>query len=118
MRISRGLLLGSLLACVGAGLAPRQGVLANSDRALLSGTIKSASGQKIGGVTVSAKAEGQTITTTIFTDETGEYYFPGLKPGRYRVWAQADGFGTGRSEVDLISMRRQDFVLQPLQDFA
>ena len=122
MRISRGLLLGSLLACVVAGLAPSvlapKGVLANSDRALLSGTIKSASGQKMGGVTVSAKAEGQTITTTIFTDDTGEYYFPGLTPGRYRVWAQADGFGTGRGEVDLISMRRQDFVLQPLQDFA
>ena len=121
MRINRGLLLG-LLASMVAGSVPRmsapKAVSAGSERGLLSGTIKSALGQKMNGVTVSAKAEGQTITTSVFTDESGDYYFPGLKPGRYRVWAQADGFGTGRGEVDLISMRRQDFVLQPLQHFA
>jgi hypothetical protein len=46
--------------------------------ALLSGAIASATGEKLGGVTVSAKAAGQTITTTVFTDETGKYYFPPL----------------------------------------
>ena len=43
----------------------------------------------MGGVTVSAKAEGSTITTSVFTDETGNYYFPPLPNGKYRVWAQA-----------------------------
>ena len=38
---------------------------------LLSGTIKAASGTALGGVTVSAKPEGGTITTTVFTDESG-----------------------------------------------
>jgi hypothetical protein len=30
-------------------------------------------GEKMAGVTVSAKAEGQTITTGVFTDEAGGY---------------------------------------------
>ena len=39
--------------------------------ALLSGTVKSADGKAMGGVTVSAKPQGGTITTTVFTDEAG-----------------------------------------------
>lgn len=39
--------------------------------ALLSGTVKSAEGKAMGGVTVSAKPQGGTITTTVFTDEAG-----------------------------------------------
>src|SRR5262249_56721329 len=49
---------------------------------ILSGTVTSAVGEKMGGVTVSAKAEGQTITTSVFTDEAGGYYFPPLTSGR------------------------------------
>ena len=48
----------------------------SSRYALLSGAIASSTGEKLGGVTVSAKAAGQTITTTVFTDEAGRYYFP------------------------------------------
>lgn len=57
--------------------------------ALLAGIITSAAGEKMGGVTVSAKAEKSTITTSVFTDESGNYYFPPLPNGKYRVWAQA-----------------------------
>ncbi len=35
--------------------------------------LPSAVGEKMAGVTVSAKAEGQTITTGVFTDEAGGY---------------------------------------------
>ena len=42
----------------------------------LTGVISSPSGQKLEGVTVSAKMEGSTITTSVYTDETGRYYFP------------------------------------------
>ena len=34
----------------------------------------------MGGITVSAKPVGGTITTTVFTDEGGDYYFPPLPP--------------------------------------
>src|SRR5579864_7479146 len=62
------------------------------ENALLAGTIKSGSGERMSGVTVSAKAEGRTITTSVFTDQQGDYFFPPLAPGEYEVWAQADTF--------------------------
>ena len=43
---------------------------------VLYGAIASASGQKLDGVIVSAKREGSTITTSVYTDAAGNYYFP------------------------------------------
>src|SRR5579864_8015007 len=121
MRYARFLAVSGLLFVTVAGLArlasaPRN--VSAADGAVLSGAVKSASGEKMGGVTVSAKAEGQAITTTVFTDENGEYYFPQMKSGKYRVWAQADGFETARSEADSIIGRRQDFTLKPMKEFV
>src|SRR5437879_1685543 len=90
---------------------------ADENGALLAGTVKSASGEKMSGVTVSAKAEGRTITTTVFTDGQGDYYFPPMAPGEYEVWAQADTFETARAKVNLTAAQPQDFVLKPLKDF-
>ncbi|MGE5539339.1 MAG: carboxypeptidase regulatory-like domain-containing protein [Gemmatimonas sp.] len=90
---------------------------AHADR-LLSGTVLSASGDKIAGATVSAKADGSPITTTVFTDEQGNYYFPDMPSGKYRVWAQAVTFDTGRGEVDLASSKHQDFKLAPMKDYT
>jgi streptogramin lyase len=81
---------------------------------LLSGTVKSAAGEPLAGVTVSAKTG--TITTTVFTDASGAFYFPALPAGPYRVWAQALGFETQKGEVDLNAARRQDLVLKPMTD--
>ena len=86
--------------------------------AVLSGTIKSASGEALGGVTVSARADGSNIVTSVFTDESGNYYFPPMAGGKYNVWAQAVTFDTGRGEVDLGAAKRQDFALKPLKDFV
>src|SRR5262245_723361 len=89
---------------------------ANAADAVLSGTVKSAAGEVLGGVTVSAKADGQTITTTVFTDESGQYYFPPLPAAKYRVWAQALGFEAARAQVDLAAARQQDLALKPITD--
>ena len=86
--------------------------------AVLSGTITSSAGEPMAGVTVSAKAQGATITTTVFTDQHGNYYFPPLPAGKYQVWAQALTFATARGEVDVGATKRQDFALGPLEDFA
>jgi streptogramin lyase len=91
---------------------------ANADDAILSGTITSAAGEKLGGVTVSAKPVGGTITTTVFTDASGEYYFPPLPAGKYRVWAQAITFETGKAEIDLPAVRKHAFALKPMADFV
>src|SRR5262249_44996215 len=85
--------------------------------AILSGAVTSGSGEKMGGVTVSAKAEGATITTTVFTDADGHYYFPPMAPGKYRVWAQALSFETAKGEVDLAAKKAQDFSRKPMAEF-
>ena len=90
---------------------------ADENGALLAGTVKSDSGEKMGGVTVSAKVEGKTITTSVFTDQQGDYYFPPMPAGEYEVWAQADTFATARTNIKLTSTRHQDFVLKPIKDF-
>ena len=104
-------------AAVAAFFAPRL-VKGASDGALLTGMVKSSSGEKMAGVTVSARVEGSPVTMTVFTDEQGSYYFPPLSAGKYQVWAQADTFQTARGSVELSSTQHQDFTLQPLKDFA
>jgi len=83
---------------------------------VLSGAIAAPSGQKLEGVTVSAKLEGSTITTSVYTDTAGVYVFPPLPAGKYRVWAQALGFETSKGAVELTSARRQNFTLQEITD--
>src|SRR5205085_7411268 len=83
---------------------------------VLSGSIKSATGEKMGGITVSAKAEGASITTTVFTDEAGDYYFPPMEAGKYKIWAQALSFETAKGDIDLGSRRKHDVTLQPMTE--
>ena len=102
----------ALMLCPSAGAYG-----ADENSSLLAGTVKSDSGEKMAGVTVSAKAEGKAITTSVFTDQQGDYYFPPMPAGQYEVWAQADTFATARARIDLTSTRHQDFVLKPIKDF-
>ncbi|MCL2429449.1 MAG: carboxypeptidase regulatory-like domain-containing protein [Alphaproteobacteria bacterium] len=113
MRNERSLTGASLLTIAVALGGASLGSNAFAD-ALLSGTITDAGGEKMGGVTVSAKAAGSTITTSVYTDEAGNYYFPALPDGSYRVWAQALTYETAKGSVDLAAAKRQDFVLRPM----
>src|ERR1700730_17993920 len=80
---------------------------------LLTGEVTSAAGEKMGGVTVSAKAERSTITTSVFTDESGNYHFPPLPNGKYQVWAQALTYQLANGNVELNKKKtRRNFVLQ------
>src|SRR6266436_3013627 len=105
-----------------AGLAIAAMVLpstsSRADDVILSGTVVSSPGEKMGGVTVSAKPEGGTITTSVFTDESGAYYFPPMPAAKYRVWAQALSYKAAKSSIDLPTTKRQDFLLKPMQDFV
>jgi virginiamycin B lyase len=92
-------------------------VPARAADAILSGTIAGPGGDKMGGVTVSAKADGSTITTTVYTDASGSYYFPPLPAGRYRVWAEAITFATAKAQVDLSANKAESFTLSPLKDY-
>ncbi len=103
----------TLLACA---LPLAAATAAQAADRLLSGRIASPSGQTLDGVTVSAKREGSTITTSVYTDAAGDYFFQPLPEGRYRVWAQALGFERASGSVDLSAARRQDFALAEIAD--
>jgi len=111
----KGATLAALLAAL---VSTTMLVPAHAADAILSGTIAGSGGDKMGGVTVSAKADGSTITTTVFTDASGAYYFPPLPAGHYRVWAQALSFATANAQVDLKANAAQNFTLAPLKDYA
>lgn len=102
-----------LVACSWAILMPKSLHAAT----VLSGTVKSASGEKLSGATVSAKLEESNITTSVFTDERGDYYFPPMEAGKYQVWAQVTTYATGKGNVELNASAHQDFVLSPLKDY-
>jgi streptogramin lyase len=102
-----------LFAC--AALLLLAGAAHASDQ-LLSGAVASRSGEKLEGVTVSAKREGSTIATSVYSDTAGHYYFPPLPAGKYRVWAQALGFERSTETVDLSAARHRDFALQEIAD--
>src|SRR5262249_18891538 len=112
----RNVLVATLIATVGAAMSLAAG--ANAADAILSGTITSAAGEKLGGVTVSAKPVDGTVTTTVFTDASGEYYFPPLPAGKYRLWAQAVGVQTIKDDVDLPAASKHGFVPDPMKDFV
>jgi streptogramin lyase/mono/diheme cytochrome c family protein len=109
----RSVLLASAASLVVAGLASTVALAADQ---LLTGVISSPSGEKLGGVTVSAKQDGTTITTSVYTDESGNYYFPPLAAGKYSIWAQALGFETTKSSVDLSATKHQNLALVPMTD--
>ena len=75
--------LRTLLLAGAAGLLVVTGIQAADH--VLTGVVSSASGQKLEGVTAYAKMEGSTVTTSVYTDETGSYYFPPLPAAKYRV---------------------------------
>lgn len=112
----------ALIAGVAAVAAPAVAALwapsAQAADHLLAGIVTTSSGEALGGVTVSAKRQGSNITTSVFTDEQGNYYFPAMPSGGYRVWAQAVTFGTAKAEVRLTATRHQTFTLKPLADFV
>jgi virginiamycin B lyase len=83
---------------------------------ILNGAVSAQSGEKLGGVTVSAKQDGSTITTSVYSDDAGNYYFPPLPAGKYQVWAQALSFETTKAAIDLSATAHQDLVLKPITD--
>src|SRR5215470_7197561 len=105
-----GLLLASAAAIV---FAPASASAADH---ILSGSVASASGEKLDGVTVSARLDGSTITNSVYTDESGNYYFPPMAAGKYKVWAQALSFERTLGDVDLSANKQQNLTLTAIND--
>jgi streptogramin lyase len=92
----------------------------SSAHAMLEGNIQGSHGEALEGVTVSTRPVDGTITTSVYTDEQGNYYFPVLPAGKYRISAQAVGYRAGRADLTLTSTREthQDFTLAALEDYS
>jgi streptogramin lyase len=107
---------GLLAALLYLGVSAAQTVSLSSSG--LMGTVKSSDGKPLEGVPVSAKAQGSTVTTSVYTNHHGEYSFPPLPDGKYQMWAQAVGFELTRAEQTTSSDKKvqQDFALKPFKD--
>lgn len=86
---------------------------------ILTGRITSATGERLEGVIVSARRIGSTFTTSVYSDSTGEYYFPKLEQGKYKIWAQAVGLDAAIFEDATVNgaVHRQDMVLKTLPNY-
>src|SRR5579863_10414432 len=110
----------AVIALMGVTLA--QG--AATPESVMRGRVTSSDGKPLEGVPVSARAEGQTVTTAVYTDRDGRYFFPPLAPpqqdGAYKVWSQAVGFEISRAETKLTAGKTVELnlVLKPLKDFS
>src|SRR5262245_28328461 len=93
---------------------------AQAPKSSLTGTATAAAGTALEGVVVSARAAGSNITTSVLTDDRGEYVFPPLDSGRYDVWAQATGYQTARASLAIESGRQlhQAFTLNTIGDLT
>src|SRR3954465_3362776 len=60
----------------------------------LNGRVTSAQEGAMEGVLVSAKKQGSTITTTVVSDDKGQFSFPAdkIEPGKYAITIRAAGY--------------------------
>ena len=93
-----------LYASVAGVLAGLMGTGAQAQTAPLAGQVSSAEEGAMEGVLVSAKKAGSTITTTVVTNDKGQFSFPAgrLEPGHYALTIRAAGYVlSGPKEVDV-----------------
>ena len=106
-----------VLALTGMSVAARQ-ARESPSRSNLTGIARTMDGRPFDGVVVSARIAERNITSSVVTDEHGEYVFPRLDSGRYEVWAQASGYGIARAEVTITdaAQAHQAFTLNTIAD--
>ncbi len=78
------------------------------------GTVSDPQGAAVGGATVSVTDLTKNVTTTVRTNEEGNYTVTHLIPGRYSVKIEAQGYKTSTQEVDVRAdtTARTDYALQ------
>jgi Carboxypeptidase regulatory-like domain len=85
----------ALTALVMAALASPGVALAADGPSLLTGKVVSATGEALAGIPIKAHRDNSPITVAVYTDQKGEYSFPGwsdLTPGGYSVAVELPDF--------------------------
>jgi Carboxypeptidase regulatory-like domain/TonB-dependent Receptor Plug Domain len=85
------------LLLAGSGLALAQG----SQTGVLTGTVKSADGQPLPGVTVTVKSPALIGARSTVTDANGGYILKGLAPGGYTTTFEISGFSTVEKKTNV-----------------
>src|SRR5439155_23771906 len=96
---------------------------ASSPTVALTGQVSSQEEGRMGGVLVSAKRDGSTVTTTVVSDAQGRYSFPSskLEPGRYSLRIRAVGYELENSQPADVTAEKTtelDLKLRKAQDLA
>jgi hypothetical protein len=89
--------------------------LAQFDSATVLGTIRDPQGLALRGAQVRLEALATNFKLTTSTNEQGDFEFPTVRLGEYRLVAEASGFKTGQSEpfrVTVSAKQRVDMTLQ------
>src|SRR6476660_9245132 len=90
-------ILSLLLVLAGLSMTVRaQAVYGN-----IIGTVTDPQGAAVAGATVSVTDLTKNVTTTVKTNEEGNYTVTHLIPGRYSVKIEAQGYKTSNQEVDV-----------------
>ena len=75
-----------------------QSLFAQVGSATLSGSVTDPSGAAVPNATVTLSKAGETAMQTRTTGPAGDYIFPALLPGHYRIKVTANGFVTQETE--------------------
>jgi hypothetical protein len=105
------MVLGTILLLGLLGLPVR----AQFETATVLGTVRDQNGAVLTGARVTLRNIATGITATASTDSNGDYSFPSVKIGLYRVTAELQGFSTGAVDqvnVTVEARQRVDVTLQ------
>ncbi|HKQ78279.1 MAG TPA: TonB-dependent receptor [Blastocatellia bacterium] len=90
--------------------------LAQFDSATVLGTIRDSNGAALTGATITLKNIATGIAVTTQSDSNGDFQFPNVRIGNYRVSAELQGFSTAVAEnvgVAVNARQRVDLTMQP-----
>src|SRR5215468_11217951 len=90
--------------------------LAQFDSATVLGTIRDSNGAALTGATITLKNIATGIAVTTLSDANGDFQFPNVRIGSYRVSAELQNFSTAVAEnvnVTVNARQRVDLTMQP-----
>ena len=108
----------SLFASVLATFVIAPSVFSQDTQGRIRGSVTSADGKPLEGITVSVRGQNEPYVTTVFTNQRGVYVFPPLgNTTKYSLWAQAMGFQTAEAEA-VPGKQVSVLQLKVLEDFS
>jgi Carboxypeptidase regulatory-like domain/TonB-dependent Receptor Plug Domain/TonB dependent receptor len=106
----------SVIGIAGIWLCLASAAFAQFDTATVLGTVRDANGAVMAGATVTLKNNDTGIAVTAATDDEGNFQFPNVRIGNYRISAEKQGFSTAVAErvvVTVNARQRVDLTMQP-----